>query len=586
MTEDNAPEEKKTQLVTSAKNTNADYQLLLDGTYTVEFKPEEHFEHIGYPEMAGSLYNKYCKYKQACFPFTVQLDGKIFTPDENETDEFGNTKKPGYTQWIDLPDFSINDFYIPSWSTEGNEYVVIFRVAPENVVDFYGVNHIDDEEYLKNATLNGQPLYNYVSYYTFTAQVSGIIYDFQAVGINDRDVYEGYVNNKVSNGIGMQDYPFCPTKQEKKSGTLNRIGKESVRYTVDGKVTNNWDIRNTLPFSNGSSQVYEADGTLRKNNTFAFTIRTVANLFDETDDYIKIKPTFRWVSKDGSVVKEHDELNIYYKKYGEDGIYDFTEYGSTMDTKELNTTSIAEIKFDGSYYAEDLSIDRTLYQDDAEFSKDHANKGLYELNHEEIPTWPREVYPSANAYLRKETESYSLSEIVLDNNLRLLTGNLEQLERNLDKEQPYLEYIKDDGRNITEYSDPDIWYKHRESMQTWFGEYWIPDQIYITDKDVDIYEYLDEEGYIDGTEDFWIKDGFLVLNFDIVTVNNGVEHLTYHGGTKDQWTLQGPKEDATTGEEVIGEDIVVPTRPGDVAIIDITKSTKDRYEVGINYISG
>ena len=144
----------KNQLLPSVVNPNADYQFLLDGTYKIKFIPETHFEHIGYddPELVSSLYQKYCQFREVCFPFTVQINGRIYEPTPESVGIYqdvdfacGRKKLPGYTDWIRLPDGAQEvEFYIPTWATEGNEYVVQFRVAPINVVDHKKVDHIED----------------------------------------------------------------------------------------------------------------------------------------------------------------------------------------------------------------------------------------------------------------------------------------------------------------------------------------------------------------------------------------------------------------------------------------------------------
>lgn len=615
--EELSDEEQKTQLVTGAINEYADYQLLLDGTYTIKFVPETHFEHIGYDaaELTSDMYNKYCAFKQAAFPFTIQLDGDIHTPDESLADEKGNPKLAGYTEWIDLPNFSVDDFYIPSWAIEDKDYVILFRVAPENVVDQNGVNHIDDVEWLKNATLNGEPLYNYVSVYSLTVQVSGRIYGFQINGINDKDrFYDTGTNTYQWENFGLSSYyAFCRNYEEKRAGIYNRLGGSSVRYSVDGTLTNNWNIRNTLPFSVGRSFKFgtglsdtttATDGTLIKGNTFTFMLRTIANLWSEEDnaDYIVITPTFRYVAKDGTVI---DDIDLYYDTESMDGTEQMllVEYGSNEDRSVYHSTAIGDSRNDGSYYYEDSSINRIIKQDDAEYSKDKRNAYLYE---EGIST-SKESFTSANRYLMKEVPNYCLSRIVMNCNLRLLTGNLEQLEMNLENQGGSLEYLTD-GRSegglykVTPSSNPEYWDLHRMSMQTWYGEYWIPSQLYVTedtfmaDADGDgveeeydsVYEYMEKHGYLEGNEDFFINDGYLVLNFSITTYNEGKGHLAYYAANKDsidQWTAEGPPDKVVAGDPNIGTDVEIKVKPGDVAVIDLSRDIKDRFYIGFNRIN-
>ena len=615
--EELSEEKQRTQLVTGAVNPNVDYQLLLDGTYSIKFVPETHFEHLGYDaaELTQDMYNKYCKFKQAAFPFTIQIDGDIYEPDSSTVDDKGDPKKPGYTQWIDLEDFTIDDFYIPSWATEGS-YVIQFRVAPENVVDQRGVNHIDDEEWLKNATLDGEPMYNYVSTYAINVQVSGRIYGFQINGINDLDrFYDTGTNTAKWENDGLASYfPFCKYYEEKRTGTKNRLGGPIVRFTVDGTLTSRWNIRNTLPFSVGRSFKFDkdprdtsltTDGTLVKGNSFTFSLRTIANLWsDEPDkDYLVIRPTFRWVSKDGS---QTDDVDLYYTTPSEDGkeTLMYVEYGTSQDRSVYHTTSIGDIRNDGAYYYPDASISRTIPQDDPEYSKDKRNAYMYESGESTV----KETFGNANNYLMKNSRCYCLSQIVMTRDLRLLSGNLEQLEMNIDREGSNLQYLTDrkvtDGNlyKVTEYSNPDYWDKHRMSMQQWFGEYWIPSQLYVTkdkftaDADGDgveeeydsIYDYMDKHGSLEGNEDFFLNDGYLVLNFQISSYNEGEEHLSYYAGNQDsidQWQVEGPPDKVTVGDPNIGTDIEIPVQSGDVAVVDLSRSILDRYYVGYNRIN-
>ncbi len=615
--EELSEEKQRTQLVSGAVNPDVDYQLLLDGTYSIKFIPETHFEHLGYDaaELTQDMYNKYCKFKQAAFPFTVQLDGDIYEPDNNTVDDKGDPKKPGYTQWIDLEDFTIDDFYIPSWATEGS-YVILFRVAPENVVDHRGVNHIDDEEWLKNATLNGEPLYNYVSTYSINVQVSGRIYGFQINGINDLDrFYDTGTNTTKWENDGLASYfPFCKYYEEKRTGTKNRLGGPIVRFTVDGTLTGNWNIRNTLPFSVGRSFKFDkdprdtsltTDGTLIKGNSFTFCLRTIANLWSDepAKDYLIIRPTFRWVSKDGS---QTSDVDLYYTTPSEDGKETllYVEYGTDKDRSVYHKTSIGDIRNDGAYYYPDLTIPRTLSQDDPEYSKDKRNAYMYESGESTI----KETFGNANNYLMKQIRCYCLSQIVMTRDLRLLSGNLEQLEMNIDREGSNLQYLTDrkvtDGNlyKVTETSNPEYWDKHRMSMQQWFGEYWIPSWLYVTkdkftaDADGDgvkeeydsIYDYMEEHGSLDGNEDFFLNDGYLVLNFNITSYNEGEKHLSYYAGNRDsidQWQMEGPPDTVTVGDPNIGTDIEIPVQSGDVAVVDLSRDIKDRYYVGFNRIN-
>lgn len=221
-----------------------------------------------------------------------------------------------------------------------------------------------------------------------------------------------------------------------------------------------------------------------------------------------------------------------------------------------------------------------------------------------VPTWPKEAYKTTNNYLSRETKCFCMSQIVLNSRLRLLTGNLEQLEMNLENQGAGLLYLDDKTESgasykVNEVTNPDYWDKHRMSMQTWFGAYWIPNQLYVTDgvfeADADgdgvketydtIWDYTEEKGYIEGNEDFIKKDGYLVINFDIKTVNDGQYHLQYYGGNKDQWQMEGCPDTVEVGDKAFNDTITIPVESGDVAIVDLEKSTMDNFYVGYNRIN-
>lgn len=589
----------------SPVNKNVDGQLLLDGIYNIVFDPVQHLEHIGYAasEITESMYDKYCAFKQVCFPFTVQVNGVVYEP----TSEHIENGIP-YTEWIYINHYT-QEYYIPTWAEEGNSHVILVRVAPINVVDANGVNHINDEEWLKNQTFEGRPLYEYVSIYSNTVQLSGIIYDFQAVGVSNSDEFIGknpQTGKSWGFSISSQELALSPLLQEKKSGLLNRLGGTSVRYTYNGTLTNNWEEMNTLPFSNGRSSYYDGFGYLRKGDYFAFSVKTIANLAD-AGDMLYIVPTFRYISMDGT---EIDDVDVYYKDtYMEEGTDKLKtaiiQNGTELDKKTRRAVSLWDNMFHGAFYSKTWPFNRTLYQDDVEFSADYDG-------------WEK----SDETYLQDrqtDKECYSLSNIILNSNLRLLTGNLEQLELNEYNENPNLTNMttgwveeKIDTENnkvtaishiydLTEEREPEMWDEFRESMQTWYGEYWIPASLTVTkdvfeaDADGDgvkesydsIHDYIQVKGYMDWQEDFIFKEGYLVVNFQIYTFNDGESHLVYAGtnGGDNMWKIQGQPTTTKVGDKNFDEEIEVPVRPGDVAIVDISTSWRDNWMVGSNRIN-
>jgi hypothetical protein len=85
------------------------------------------------------------------------------------------------------------------------------------------------------------------------------------------------------------------------------------------------------------------------------------------------------------------------------------------------------------------------------------------------------------------------------------------------------------------------------AKQRWYGQYYIPNEVHAAAKGFDVMEYADNYG-IDYGEDFWLKDGYIIVNFTIETVDgNGKRKLSYinannylNNGNCSMWMLEGP----------------------------------------------
>lgn len=119
-----------------------------------------------------------------------------------------------------------------------------------------------------------------------------------------------------------------------------------------------------------------------------------------------------------------------------------------------------------------------------------------------------------------------------------------------------------------------------KSVQRWYGQYGIPSEVYVAEQGVDIKQYAKEHG-ISSESDIWLKDGYLVLQFQIETIQNKVIHLDYCNkenekrGFCNMWKVEGycyGKENET-GEIVSFED-------GDVLVYDLKHSAATDYKIG------
>lgn len=495
--------EETTQLITENKTDytgmvdkegrvpdgKAIYELILDNEYTFKFDPALHREIQGYGWSGDpSKYDKYVKGKYVAFPFTIQIKegdsySEFYVPDDLTVDEEGKEKLAGYTKWIEV-DNNETTFYIPPWALESTYYEIRYRVEAYNMEDENGENHYHDEEGTANVELNenGEAI-NYVATYCVPVELSGIIYDFEIIGTN---YYEDY-NSELESGF----FAFAPRKCEKKQGDRNRLGGTAVRYTLDGEITTAWEDVNTLPMAMGTSNVWGARGYLVGGNTITFSVKTIANLWDEEKDSIRIKPTFRWYDWDGTV---HDDLQIYY--WDDTDRYQLIRYGSELDLAEMTTveddggmnefsmwnTTLAGSAWDRPYSTDKgkvqwLSSDLNHYtatwcnNNGAVFY--HNEDLLYTLNWHNRNASDRW---QLGQLLGQTSRCYCLSAIELNSKMRLLTGNYEELARNANNQRDNLEAFSYTLDDLTED-------KMKYSMQTWYGTYTIPDNMLICDAD-------------------------------------------------------------------------------------------------------
>ena len=528
--------EAKTQLTKSAQT--AETQLILDNTYTINFDWNKYFYYKGYDD--PERFKTYVQNKELRFPFDVQINGTYYQADNN----IDGVK---YTQWISIGNVDSIKIYIPTWAKEGvygsDGYTGYDAFKGGIQARVYAINYIDGEQDSWQETANTDKG-NYEAVYEYPVQISGVIYDFQIDSINDELLFGGYDRQT---GV----YSFVTNKEEKTDGVKNRFGGSSMRYALDGLINNDWNVNNTLPFAAGRSLKYPTMGTLSPGHEFGFTLKTISGMYN-SDDTIVLKPSFRYISPDGTV---NNDVNVYYSEGN-------TMFKSVYNDKTLNTVRLDSEYFNNCYF------DYGSY-DPISFTADWFGK-------------------NTNAVMRHETASYTYGKITLQSTQKLLTGDEEELYVNRDNESSASARYQGTLGTLND----SVYRQFEASMQTWYGMYHIPDQIYVCDKyadGTDAYaKVIDAKGSIATDDPIWHKDGYLVLTFDITTYVNGKhEHFTYYGGGLDMWRReQGTEDDPSKNTEVtVDNNVKIKVKDGDVAVIDLKKAFSDRYDTGILYIN-
>ena len=576
------------------------YNLLLDGTYTIGFEPyewlSEEVSEMTNPEKTNdkvktdtspggktghklseyeeSDFEEFIKKREVRFPFDVKLlssDQKIYTA--SGTDPSGIE----WTPWIEIYDNSVQ-FYVPTTVEESAKkfgmnnrdkyYNIEFRITATNANE----DEEDDEEDIANTELG-----NHVATFSVPVNVSGYLYDFTVVGVNDRDMFYGYDKQNKTNAA-----PFAVNKDEFPAGKKDRTGADGRRSALDG-LYRSLDDNDILPLKEGSSKVYPSMGALWKGSTFYFMVKTMGRAFTGDNDEVVIRPTLRYYDRDGNLV---DNVKFYYTVSTQAGKEEkYVEFGSEKDKDIVFTTRLADSAFRGAWY-----------QGDAFLTEDKDIPEGYTL-----PDTVKFTVPETDQtrFLNAENNtSYGLSEIVLKKSQRLFTGSADELTQNTGKTRVDAEYTGTDKETTAPVNTP-----FKESVQTWYGQYTIPQRFFVavpegaTEEERNKFiENKAKSGELSENADFWLKDGYLVVNFGNIKAYQGGEEpdeassykLTYGGGTLDMWKQQGYPEQAMVREQVDPDAVyaekTIDLQEGDVAIYDLRYSLSDKYEGRINAI--
>lgn len=575
------------------ENPTAWYQLRLDEDYIMHWDALTHREILGYGDSGEdpSKYDKYTQDKWMKFPFEVLYDGVFYEIDGTGYTDWIQIRRPAHwtdtvdNHWIETP------IYIPSYAREmgeaGNEGSIYYKVEAINV-DGDMAEHFEETEAEGNIWANfvlADDGAKYVATYEIPVQLSGWIYDFTITGSTNGSLYAG------ESILGSNEIAFSLTKSEKKSGTKNRKQGNVLRYLLDGTITDSWDKKNTITLTDGKSAQYKKQGAVWKGQTFSFEVKTIANLWNDNGnmDRLEIIPTFTYVDNYGNKVS-HDHIKVFYDN--PDGSGTYIEYGTSRDTISTNwvASKIGTKMQEGAYYTDEVtdtenggSARKYHFGNWAQFTADE-----YNANHGSTLT-------AENILNRTSSKTYCLSHIILNPTLRLLSGEWEQLHWNIeDYGKEYENVIRysdldGDGSEDADW-DADDTKRFRRSMQTWYGQYYVPTNLYVVDLNkhpgFDMQDYMTHaNGGMGIQEDdpVFEKSGYLIVNFDIRTYNEGKAHLKYLGGASggNMWD----EEDFSNTPDPDDPTPIPDYDDGDVIVIDLEKSVKDKYSAGIYNIN-
>lgn len=269
----------------------------------------------------------------------------------------------------------------------------------------------------------------------------------------------------------------------------NSLSLTGFKYTVGDKdqngSSNGNNAKYTLALVNGVHPKNSNIGALKTGYVTRFNLKTIGNMFGD-NDYVRIIPTFYYVDSTG---KNRQEVDLYYSESINGKKQQMVKMGSTMDLENKKSLRTGD-----PYLAiPDEALNQTAYY-----------QGI-----------PQKEW---NAQLKN---IYTYTNIMLPGSLRTFVG-----------------YVPNIPAGVTGQAVG-------KSVQNWYGEYYLPSEIHTVPKNYDVMEYIKQHGGLNYKESFWLKGGYVVVNFQIETVQNGERHLSYinaenaNSGYCNMWKREG-----------------------------------------------
>ncbi len=453
--------------------------------------PNMHLDIKGYGKRN---YTDYTAKKYVLFPFDIYIK-----------EASGNMAYLKKNTWYEVAkDKTLLDVYIPVWVDEGN-YTVRFKAVVINAED----DLINDPAASGNQqNLANKDPNNYVAYRDSKVRVVGQVYNFRITDVHDYPLWESVFRAKEGSFI-----------HRGKAFTVGGYSSAYDSHILTGGRSATYD----LPIMEGSNPAQKDHGALKTGYGFKFELNTIGEYFGD-DDYIRIKPSFFYVNKDGT---GRTPVDIYYSERfdGKENI--MVRIGSDKDKQNKKLVV-------------NTNLFRNIPEEDIQRTEDLTGKSFRE----------------------KEVDIGTFAEIQLNKDMRVFTGNTAA--------HPF-PVNSDEAKRVI------------QSMQRWYGEYYLPDKLYVvpsTMTENDIVNHSETQDGIDGSESFWLKDGYIIVNFEIETIQNGsysTPELNYYNAMYNRWQAEGFDYSQT---DFYSKSFQLEN--GDIVFYYAGKKASDDYKVGGN----
>lgn len=422
-------------------------------------------------------------------------------------------------------------FYLPMWVNEGI-YTVQFRTI--------AVNGVNDEKQLElTQPYANTELRNYVATDTVKVQVSGRIYGLTIYDVTDYPTWETIFRT------GKGEAKFKINDNRYTSGVNQGFYRDDFAYDYTVGTSDQYGLptgrreRFTLPIVNGSHPKLSNVGILKTGYAVKFKLTTTGNAFGSGDGVV-IKPRFYYVDAAG---KNRQEVDIYYWEDFNGKNNKLVKMGSALDLTNIKTYQCGNNRFG-------------IPENQLKLMAEIAN----------IPL---------SQYIWKKGALFTYTRIRISSPFMTYvnTKYLQDL-----KAGDQYDKIRAAGITDTEIV---------RRMQTYYCEYFIPAEIRAVKKGYDVYGYANKKG-VSKNEPFWLKDGYIIINFDIVTEdsagNKNLSYLNTANATKGycaMWTMENPVSNKTSNNGGKKKPTYFEFWPGDFMVYYLDKSMKDDYETYI-----
>ncbi|MDF2539255.1 MAG: putative secreted protein [Herbinix sp.] len=416
-------------------------------------------------------------------------------------------------------------FYLPMWTKE-DVYTVNFRTVAVN-----GIPYLERTQVYANTDIN-----KYIATDTLNVEVSGRIYGLTVYDLSDYPRWEEVFrvpesmnfkkdNPAYPNGTGLSNYGngYSYTYA---LGTNDQYGNDTGR-----------NMKYTFPLVNGSHPKNKNQGLLKTGYMVRYSLETTGSLFSDAC-MVSIKPSFYFIDKDG---KNRKAVDLYYTEEINGKSKHLVKVGSALD--QINLKSVRT----GDLY---LGI------------PENELKLTAVLRNQSLSQFAAQFSPM-----------FYFSQIRLNWAFRTFTN-----QNYTNTIKSYASYTDVRNSGVTERFIS-------MSKQKWYGQYYIPNDVHVVARGFDVMDYADKYG-VDYKDEFWLKDGYIIVNFAIETVDeNGQRRLSYinadnhlNRGHCSMWSLEGPPLQKTDNQNV-----TFNFYAGDFILYYSNKSMTEDYKAGAIY---